>query len=160
MFFFYLQKQHYLYIYSQGFFLLIDTILCLTPLLCSDILKANDSFKSCLPVKIFNLKVDAYFTERERRGGVSAVSGHMTRKMWDLIPALDCSQLLKLCPSQCKLLICPITTSGAWVDSARRTMSGKSRRCSERPLPDTETRPLRNGPNGAARIILENISRI
>lgn len=53
--------------------------------------------------------------------------------MWDLIPVLDCSQLLKLCPSQCKLLICPTTTSGAWVDSARRTMSGKSRRCSERP---------------------------
>ncbi|XP_056915540.1 glycogenin-1-like [Takifugu flavidus] len=50
----------------------------------------------------------------------------MTRKMWDLIPVLDCSQLLKLCPSQCKLLICPITTSGAWVDSARRTMSDEA----------------------------------
>lgn len=66
-----------------------------------------------------------------RAGGVSAVSGHMTRKMWDLIPVLDCSQLVKLCPSQFKLLICPIKTSGPWVDSARRTMSGKSRRCSD-----------------------------
>ncbi|KAK5917222.1 hypothetical protein CgunFtcFv8_012129 [Champsocephalus gunnari] len=26
----------------------------------------------------------------------------MTRKMWGLIPVLDCSQLLSLCPSQCK----------------------------------------------------------
>lgn len=76
----------------------------------------------------------------------------MTRKMWDLIPVLDCSQLLKLCPSQCKLLICPITTSGAWVDSARRTMSGKSRRGSDRP-------PLtpKHGHFGTDRTVLREL---
>lgn len=62
------------------------------------------------------------------QGGVSAVSGHMTRKMWGLIPVLDCSQLLRLCPSQCKPFVCPITTSDPQVDSAHRTMSGKTHR--------------------------------
>ncbi|KAM9340815.1 glycogenin-1-like isoform 1-T1 [Symphorus nematophorus] len=47
----------------------------------------------------------------------------MTRKMWGLIPVLDCSQLLKLCPSQCKPFICPITTPAAPADSPHRTMS-------------------------------------
>lgn len=66
--------------------------------------------------------------EGEYKGGVSEVCGHMTRKMWDLIPVLDCSQLLKLCPSQCKPSACPITTPGKRTDSSRRTMSGRTHR--------------------------------
>ena len=66
--------------------------------------------------------------ERERMGGVSAVSGHMTRKMWGLIPVLDCSQLLKLCPSQCKPYICPITTPATRLSSPHGTMAGKAPR--------------------------------
>lgn len=109
-----------------------------------------------LSIKIFKLKVHAHqenASERERKGGVSALGGHMTRKMWDLIPVLDCSQLLKLCPSQCKLLIYPITTSGPRVDSARRNMSGKSRRGSV----DTRRGPSDTGTDRtrAARIILQ-----
>ncbi|KAM9340816.1 glycogenin-1-like isoform 2-T2 [Symphorus nematophorus] len=50
----------------------------------------------------------------------------MTRKMWGLIPVLDCSQLLKLCPSQCKPFICPITTPAAPADSPHRTMSDQA----------------------------------
>ncbi|XP_051252363.1 glycogenin-1a isoform X2 [Dicentrarchus labrax] len=50
----------------------------------------------------------------------------MTRKMWGLIPVLDCSQLLKLCPSQCKPFICPITTPGLRLDSTQRTMSDQA----------------------------------
>ncbi|CAJ1074378.1 glycogenin-1a [Xyrichtys novacula] len=50
----------------------------------------------------------------------------MTRKMWGLIPVLDCSQLLKLCPSQCKLSILPITTPAPRADSPQRTMSDQA----------------------------------
>ncbi|XP_029973566.1 glycogenin-1a [Salarias fasciatus] len=46
--------------------------------------------------------------------------------MWDLIPALDCSQLLSLCPSQCKPLLFPITTPDPWVDPPKRTMSDQA----------------------------------
>lgn len=55
-----------------------------------------------------------------RTGGVSTVTGHMTRKMWGLIPVLDCSQLLSLCPSQYKP---SIATPKA--DSPPQIMSGK-----------------------------------
>ncbi|KAM7376133.1 hypothetical protein PAMP_005879 [Pampus punctatissimus] len=47
----------------------------------------------------------------------------MTRKMWGLIPVLDCSQLLKLCSSQCKPAVCSITTPDPRADSSQRTMS-------------------------------------
>ncbi|XP_059209514.1 glycogenin-1-like isoform X1 [Centropristis striata] len=48
----------------------------------------------------------------------------MTRKMWGLIPVLDCSQLLSLCPSQCKPSVRTIiTTPAPPVDSPPRTMS-------------------------------------
>ncbi|XP_032356128.1 glycogenin-1 isoform X1 [Etheostoma spectabile] len=47
----------------------------------------------------------------------------MTRKMWGLIPVLDCSQLLSLCPSQCKPSICPIRTPWPRVDAPHHTMS-------------------------------------
>ncbi|XP_023118277.1 glycogenin-1-like [Amphiprion ocellaris] len=50
----------------------------------------------------------------------------MTRKMWGLIPVLDCSQLLRLCPSQCKPYVCPITTPDPRVDSSQRTMSDQA----------------------------------
>ncbi|KAM3594211.1 uncharacterized protein V6R79_004285 [Siganus canaliculatus] len=50
----------------------------------------------------------------------------MTRKMWALIPVLDCSQLLKLCPSQCKLSICPITTPASWSDPLKPTMADQA----------------------------------
>ncbi|XP_041668848.1 glycogenin-1a [Cheilinus undulatus] len=50
----------------------------------------------------------------------------MTRKMWGLIPVLDCSQLLKLCPSQCKLSIYPFTTPAPRADSPQRTMSDQA----------------------------------
>ncbi|XP_056248922.1 glycogenin-1a [Seriola aureovittata] len=50
----------------------------------------------------------------------------MTRKMWGLIPVLDCSQLLRLCPSQCKPCAFPITTPDPRVDSPQRTMSDQA----------------------------------
>ncbi|XP_047467066.1 glycogenin-1a [Mugil cephalus] len=51
----------------------------------------------------------------------------MTRKMWGLIPVLDYwSQLLRLCPSQCKPFVCSITTPDARVDSPQRTMSDQA----------------------------------
>lgn len=43
-----------------------------------------------------------------------------------MIAVLDCSQLLKLCPSQCKLSILPITTPAPRVDSPQRTMSDQA----------------------------------
>ncbi|XP_053701587.1 glycogenin-1a [Synchiropus splendidus] len=46
--------------------------------------------------------------------------------MWGLIPALDCSQLLGLCPSNWKLSFCSSTTLGPWTDSPRRTMSDQA----------------------------------
>ncbi|CAN9502448.1 unnamed protein product [Ophioblennius macclurei] len=47
--------------------------------------------------------------------------------MWDLIPALDCSQLLLLCPSRCKpLVLLPITTPDPWVDPRPSTMSDQA----------------------------------
>ncbi|KAK5857672.1 hypothetical protein PBY51_010900 [Eleginops maclovinus] len=45
----------------------------------------------------------------------------MTRKMWGIIPVLDCSQLLSLCPSQCKP---SIATPKA--DSPHPTMSDQA----------------------------------
>uniref|UniRef100_A0A668V787 glycogenin glucosyltransferase n=2 Tax=Oreochromis aureus TaxID=47969 RepID=A0A668V787_OREAU len=50
----------------------------------------------------------------------------MTRKMWGLIPVLDCSQLLRFCPSQCKPFVFPITTPDPWVDPPKRTMSDQA----------------------------------
>ncbi|KAA8581976.1 hypothetical protein FQN60_008716, partial [Etheostoma spectabile] len=50
----------------------------------------------------------------------------MTRKMWGLIPVLDCSQLLSLCPSQCKPSICPIRTPWPRVDAPHHTMSDQA----------------------------------
>lgn len=79
---------------------------------------------------------------------MSAVSGHMTRKMWDLIPVLDCSQLLKLCPSQCKPSVCPTATPGPRSDRPQRAMAGKHRAGTSADirggLTPTGTRPLRN----------------
>ncbi|XP_039992711.1 glycogenin-1a isoform X2 [Xiphias gladius] len=46
----------------------------------------------------------------------------MTRKMWDLIPVLGCSQLLRLCPSQCK----PFVSPDPRADSPPRTMSDQA----------------------------------
>ncbi|KAM6917339.1 glycogenin-1-like isoform 2-T2 [Lycodopsis pacificus] len=50
----------------------------------------------------------------------------MTRKMWGLIPVLDCSQLLSLCATQCKPSVCPITTSAPRVDPPLHTMSDQA----------------------------------
>ncbi|XP_038585577.1 glycogenin-1-like isoform X2 [Micropterus salmoides] len=50
----------------------------------------------------------------------------MTRKMWGLIPVLNCSQLLKLYPWQCTPSICPITTQAPPADSPHRTMSDQA----------------------------------
>nr|XP_046268618.1 glycogenin-1-like [Scatophagus argus] len=50
----------------------------------------------------------------------------MTRKMWGLIPVLDCSQLLKLCPSQCKPSVWPITSPAPRADPPQRTMSDQA----------------------------------
>ncbi|TMS21049.1 Glycogenin-1 [Larimichthys crocea] len=50
----------------------------------------------------------------------------MTRKMWGLIPVLNCSQLLKLCAPQCKPSVCPITTPALRADSPLRTMSDQA----------------------------------
>ncbi|XP_033469869.1 glycogenin-1a isoform X1 [Epinephelus lanceolatus] len=47
----------------------------------------------------------------------------MTRKMWGLIPVLDCSQLLRLCPSQCKPSVRPIATPGPLLDSPHHIMT-------------------------------------
>ena len=80
----------------------------------------------------------------------------MTRKMWGLIPVLDCSQLLKLCPSQYKPSVCPITTPAAQEDPPHHTMTGKKHRRSadtHSRRTDTGTRPLRNR-TGAARTAL------
>lgn len=81
-----------------------------------------------------------------------AASGHMTRKMWDLIiPVLDCSQLLKLCPSQCKPAACPTATPGPCTDGPPRIMAGKTRRGyadTRNRCTATGTRPLRNQDRG------------
>lgn len=86
--------------------------------------------------------------ERAEAGGVPAASGHMTRKMWDLIiPVLDCSQLLKLCPTQCKPAACPTATPGPCTDGPPRIMAGKTRRGyadTRNRCTTTGTRPLRN----------------
>ncbi|XP_040915959.1 glycogenin-1-like [Toxotes jaculatrix] len=50
----------------------------------------------------------------------------MTRKMWGLIPVLDCSQLLRLCPSQCKPSVIPIATSDPRAHSPQPTMSDQA----------------------------------
>lgn len=98
-------------------------------------------------------------------GGVSADCDHMTRKMWDLIPVLDCSQLLKLCPSQCKPSACPITTPGPRTDSPRRTMSGRTHRGPPTPASVTmipehgrfgSRQPLRKLPSSQKNAILFN----
>ncbi|XP_012731188.2 glycogenin-1a isoform X1 [Fundulus heteroclitus] len=47
----------------------------------------------------------------------------MGRKMWGLIPVFDCSQLLLLCPSQCKPSVLSIPTTDARVASPQRTMA-------------------------------------
>ncbi|MEQ2164677.1 hypothetical protein GOODEAATRI_009149 [Goodea atripinnis] len=52
--------------------------------------------------------------------------------MWGLIPVFDCSQLLLLCPSQCKPSVRSIPTTDARVDSPQPTMSGKIKRGSGR----------------------------
>nr|XP_057946905.1 glycogenin-1-like [Doryrhamphus excisus] len=46
----------------------------------------------------------------------------MTRKMWSLIPVLDCSQLLRRCPSRCKLSTFPVCTPEPRADSLQCTM--------------------------------------
>ncbi|KAM6912367.1 glycogenin-1-like [Xenentodon cancila] len=46
--------------------------------------------------------------------------------MWGLIPVLDCSQLLRFCPSQCKPSICSIPTAEPRVDPPQRTMSDQA----------------------------------
>ncbi|GLD47881.1 glycogenin-1-like protein [Lates japonicus] len=43
--------------------------------------------------------------------------------MWGLIPVLDCSQLLRLCPSQCKPSVLPIRAPDPRADSPHRTMT-------------------------------------
>ncbi|XP_008308730.1 glycogenin-1 [Cynoglossus semilaevis] len=50
----------------------------------------------------------------------------MTRKMWGLIPVLDCSQLLRFCPSQCKPHVLRIATPDPRVDSPLCTMSDEA----------------------------------
>ncbi|KAL7380074.1 hypothetical protein ABVT39_011235 [Epinephelus coioides] len=50
----------------------------------------------------------------------------MTRKMWGLIPVLDCSQLLRLCPSQCKPSVRPIATPGPLLDSPHHIMTDEA----------------------------------
>lgn len=66
--------------------------------------------------------------------------------MWGLIPVLDCSQLLRFCPSQCKPFVFPITTPDPWVDTPKRTMSGKRLTDSLRRYTDIGTRSHRTGP--------------
>ncbi|XP_069008749.1 glycogenin-1a [Embiotoca jacksoni] len=63
---------------------------------------------------------------RTNAGGVSPVTSHVTRKMWGLIPVLDCSQLLRLCHSQSKPSLRSITTPDPRVDSPQRTMSDQA----------------------------------
>ncbi|KAM7403383.1 hypothetical protein PAMA_004029 [Pampus argenteus] len=46
--------------------------------------------------------------------------------MWGLIPVLDCSQLLRLCSSQCKPAVCSITTPDPQADSSQLTMSDQA----------------------------------
>uniref|UniRef100_A0A1A8IG03 glycogenin glucosyltransferase n=1 Tax=Nothobranchius kuhntae TaxID=321403 RepID=A0A1A8IG03_NOTKU len=46
--------------------------------------------------------------------------------MWDLIPVFDCSQLLRLCPSQCKPLLCPIPNLNPRVEPLQTTMSDQA----------------------------------
>lgn len=76
-----------------------------------------------------------------------AASGHMTRKMWDLIiPVLDCSQLLKLCPSQCKQpAACPTASPWPRTDGPQHTMAGETRTS----LADTRNRLQRGHRNSA-----------
>lgn len=81
-----------------------------------------------------------------REGGVCPVTGHVTRNMSGLIPALDCSQLLNLCAAQCKPSARHVTTPAPQVDSPRRTMSGKKPRGTH-----TGTRPPSTGGTGAPR---------
>lgn len=82
--------------------------------------------------------------------------------MWGLIPVLDCSQLLRFCPSQCKPFVFPITTPDPWVDPPKHTMSGKGLADSLRRYTDIGTRSYRTGPvrSWAARTacILRNIN--
>ncbi|KAM9708225.1 glycogenin-1a [Menidia menidia] len=46
--------------------------------------------------------------------------------MWALIPALNCSQLLRLCPSQCKPFVYSVPTPEPRVDPLQRTMSDQA----------------------------------
>ncbi|XP_049452317.1 glycogenin-1-like isoform X2 [Epinephelus fuscoguttatus] len=46
--------------------------------------------------------------------------------MWGLIPVLDCSQLLRLCPSQCKPSVRPIATPGPLLDSPHHIMTDEA----------------------------------
>ncbi|XP_004082220.1 glycogenin-1 [Oryzias latipes] len=50
----------------------------------------------------------------------------MTRKMWGFIPVVDCSQLLRFWPSQCKPSASVITTHTLRVDSSQRIMSDQA----------------------------------
>ncbi|KAM3871148.1 glycogenin-1-like [Diretmus argenteus] len=50
----------------------------------------------------------------------------MTQNMWDLIPVLDCSQLLNLCPSHCKASNCPVRPPEPRADAPQRTMSDQA----------------------------------
>ncbi|XP_058471857.1 glycogenin-1-like [Solea solea] len=50
----------------------------------------------------------------------------MIRKMWGLIPVLDCSQLLRFCPSQCKTSLVSFTTPDPRADPRHCTMSDQA----------------------------------
>lgn len=140
-------------------------------------IKYKRAFVESLPVFFLHRKWWSYAAERKRRererdrdrqtdgveaGGVSAVSGHMTRKMWDLIPVLDCSQLLKLCPSQCKPSVCLTATPGPRSDRPQRAMAGKQRAGTSADirggLTPTGTRPLRNQDRCCAKTAISSLN--
>lgn len=104
-----------------------------------------------------------YLWRLRHRGACQLSSGHMTRKMWDLIPVLDCSQLFRVCPSQCKPSVWPSTTPDLRVDSHQRTMSGKKHRAfvdTQPPYWHRTRRPEhRSGPAARTRTLLHNISK-
>ncbi|XP_041828562.1 glycogenin-1a [Melanotaenia boesemani] len=67
------------------------------------------------------------YQETANARGVSAVSGHVTRKMWALITVLDCSQLLRLLPYAVQTVRQPpVPTLDPQVDSPLSTMSDQA----------------------------------
>lgn len=84
-------------------------------------------------------------------GGVAAVSGHMSRKMWGLIPVFDCTQLLLLCPSQCKPSVRDIPTTDSTVDPPQSTMAGEMKHVSEGSLAQNRISGLPSVRTRAAR---------